>query len=87
MGCLLITPGLQLTFSTKIAFLGIGLMGDPMVRRLLQSGYFVTVWNRTQGKAEALAPAGAQVAASVAEAVREADIAVSYTHLTLPTKA
>jgi 3-hydroxyisobutyrate dehydrogenase-like beta-hydroxyacid dehydrogenase len=77
MGCFLITPGLQLTFSTKIAFLGIGLMGDPMVRRLLQSGYFVTVWNRTPGKAEALAAAGAQVAASVAEAVREADIVVS----------
>ncbi|MDC8759407.1 NAD(P)-dependent oxidoreductase [Janthinobacterium sp. hw3] len=66
-----------MTFSTKIAFLGIGLMGEPMVRRLLQAGYFVTVWNRTQSKAETLLPAGAVVAASVAEAVRGADVVIS----------
>ncbi|WP_273672979.1 NAD(P)-dependent oxidoreductase [Janthinobacterium fluminis] len=60
-----------------MAFLGIGLMGEPMVRRLLQAGYFVTVWNRTQSKAETLLPAGAVVAASVAEAVRGADVVIS----------
>lgn len=66
-----------MTFSTKIAFLGIGLMGEPMARRLLQAGYFVTVWNRTLSKAHVLKTAGAQVATTLAEAVSEADIVIS----------
>ena len=66
-----------MTFSTKIAFLGIGLMGEPMARRLLQAGYFVTVWNRTLSKALVLITAGAQVATTLAEAVSEADIVIS----------
>jgi 2-hydroxy-3-oxopropionate reductase len=61
----------------RIAFLGIGLMGDPMVRRLLAAGYPVTAWNRTFSKAEALAGAGAQAAAQLEEAVRGADIVIS----------
>ncbi|MFS2136783.1 NAD(P)-dependent oxidoreductase [Duganella sp. Dugasp56] len=61
----------------RIAFLGIGLMGDPMVRRLLAAGYPVTVWNRTFSKAQALAGAGAQAAAQLDEAVRGADIVIS----------
>ncbi|WP_071658982.1 NAD(P)-dependent oxidoreductase [Duganella sp. HH101] len=63
--------------STRIAFLGIGLMGDPMVRRLLAAGHAVTVWNRTYAKAAALADAGARAAAELAEAVRDADIVIS----------
>jgi 3-hydroxyisobutyrate dehydrogenase-like beta-hydroxyacid dehydrogenase len=63
--------------TTQIAFLGIGLMGDPMARLLLQAGYPVTVWNRTRGKADALAAAGATSAASVGDAVRHADIVIS----------
>lgn len=38
-----------------IAFLGTGLMGAPMVRRLTAAGLQLTVWNRTPAKAEALA--------------------------------
>ena len=30
-----------------ISFLGIGLMGAPMVARLLDAGFFLTLWNRT----------------------------------------
>jgi 2-hydroxy-3-oxopropionate reductase len=61
----------------RIAFLGIGLMGDPMVRRLLAAGYPVTVWNRTFSKAQALAGAGAQASAQLDEAVRGADVVIS----------
>ena len=43
----------------KIALLGIGLMGDPMARRLCQAGHEVHVWNRTAAKAQALADCGA----------------------------
>jgi len=61
----------------RISFLGIGLMGEPMARRLLQAGYMVTVWNRTHAKAAALAAAGARPVADLGEAVREAEIVIS----------
>ena len=37
-----------------LAYLGLGLMGDPMTKRLLAAGYQVHVWNRSKAK---LAPA------------------------------
>ena len=61
----------------KIAFLGVGLMGAPMARRLLQSGHEVTVWNRTRAKAEALAADGASVADTPAEAARDVDLVIA----------
>ena len=57
-----------------IAFLGTGLMGAPMVRRLLKAGFPVTVWNRDPAKAAALTEDGARQAQSPAEAVAGADI-------------
>ncbi|MEQ1311583.1 NAD(P)-dependent oxidoreductase [Acinetobacter sp. XH1639] len=44
---------------TPIAFLGIGLMGTRMASRLLQAGYTVAVWNRSQHACEALIQQGA----------------------------
>ncbi len=58
----------------KIAFLGTGLMGAPMARRLARAGYPLIVWNRDPIKAKALESDGARVAASPAEAVDGADI-------------
>jgi 2-hydroxy-3-oxopropionate reductase len=58
----------------QIAFLGTGLMGAPMTRRLLAAGFAVTVWNRDASKAEPLAAAGAQLANSPAAAVKDADV-------------
>lgn len=57
---------------TAIALLGTGLMGAPMARRLLGAGFELTVWNRDQAKARALAADGARVAASAADAVETA---------------
>lgn len=45
---------------TKIAFLGIGLMGSRMATRLLQAGFDVAVWNRTASACEPLLSQGAQ---------------------------
>jgi 3-hydroxyisobutyrate dehydrogenase-like beta-hydroxyacid dehydrogenase len=59
----------------KIAFLGIGLMGDPMARHLIGAGYPLTAWNRTRAKAEALA--GAHVADTPRAAAQGADIVVT----------
>jgi 3-hydroxyisobutyrate dehydrogenase len=47
----------------RLGYLGLGMMGFPMTRRLLNAGYEVTVWNRSAGKAAALVEAGAKLAA------------------------
>ena len=59
---------------TAGAFLGTGLMGAPMVRRLLAAGHDVTVWNRDADKARPLQDEGARVAADAADAVRDAQV-------------
>jgi 3-hydroxyisobutyrate dehydrogenase-like beta-hydroxyacid dehydrogenase len=61
----------------KIAFLGLGQMGAPMARRLLQAGHELTVWNRTSDRAEPLAAEGAAVAGSPAEAGAGAEFAIT----------
>ncbi|WP_345642690.1 NAD(P)-dependent oxidoreductase [Streptomyces siamensis] len=61
----------------KIAFLGLGHMGAPMAGRLLDAGHPLTVWNRTSGKAAPLVARGAVLAASPAEAVRDADVVIT----------
>src|SRR5271157_2284677 len=59
-----------------ISFLGIGLMGRPMAMNLVKSGYQVTVWNRTVSKAADLVSAGARLAKSPADAVRQAEAVI-----------
>ena len=61
----------------KITVLGIGLMGAPMARRLLNAGFQLTLWNRSPDKADSLRGAGAKVAATPKEAVREADLVIT----------
>jgi len=63
--------------SARIAFLGTGLMGAPMVRNLLKSGFAVTAWNRSPDKAQALVADGATFSASLTEAVESADIIIT----------
>jgi 3-hydroxyisobutyrate dehydrogenase-like beta-hydroxyacid dehydrogenase len=61
----------------RVAFLGLGKMGSVMARRLLDAGQPLTVWNRTPERAEALAAAGATLAATAAEAARDADVVLT----------
>jgi len=60
-----------------VAFLGLGLMGARQARRLIEAGWPLVLWNRSREKAEALAPLGARIAASAAEAAAEADIVIT----------
>src|SRR5580658_8890311 len=57
----------------EIAWIGTGIMGAPMVRRLLRAGHRVRVYNRSAEKARALAADGATVVAEAADAARGAD--------------
>jgi 3-hydroxyisobutyrate dehydrogenase-like beta-hydroxyacid dehydrogenase len=61
----------------KIAFLGLGKMGRPMVRHLVAAGHEVAVWNRTLQRAEELKSLGVRVAMSPASAARGAEAAMT----------
>ena len=53
---------------TRVALIGLGLMGAGMARRLLGAGFPLTVYNRNPERASPLAAEGAHVAASPREA-------------------
>jgi 3-hydroxyisobutyrate dehydrogenase len=63
--------------STRVALLGLGIMGSGMARRLLDAGFSLTVFNRSADKAKPLADAGATVARSPREAAANADLVFS----------
>jgi 3-hydroxyisobutyrate dehydrogenase len=60
----------------QIGFLGTGLMGQPMVARLLEEGYPVVVYNRTIEKAESLRPMGARVVDQPEDAILSAECVI-----------
>lgn len=60
--------------AVRLGFLGIGLMGKPMTLRLLETGYAVTVWNRTAEKLDPVIAAGAQAVQQPQDVVDQADI-------------
>ncbi|MFI9047865.1 2-hydroxy-3-oxopropionate reductase [Streptomyces sp. NPDC053427] len=62
---------------STIAFIGLGIMGSPMAVNLAKAGHAVVGWNRSPGKADALIAAGGTEAASLAEAVRDADVVIT----------
>ena len=53
--------------TNRIGWIGLGRMGEAMVKRLLKAGHAASVWNRTASKAAPLAEYGATVAASKLE--------------------
>jgi 3-hydroxyisobutyrate dehydrogenase len=65
----------------RAAVLGTGIMGSAMARNLAAAGLRTTVWDRSPEATAPLAEAGALVAASPAEAVRDADVVITM----LPT--
>lgn len=68
----------------RVAFIGIGAMGEPMAANLLRKGFEVRVLrHRRPDPANRLAALGAKVCASVAEAAAGCEICV----LSLPTSA
>jgi 3-hydroxyisobutyrate dehydrogenase-like beta-hydroxyacid dehydrogenase len=58
----------------RIGFIGLGLMGTPIVLNLLKAGFAVSVWNRTQPKAAPALEAGAGWAETIPALVRRSDI-------------
>jgi 3-hydroxyisobutyrate dehydrogenase len=58
----------------KVAFIGLGVMGQPMAGHLLAGGHDLTVFTRTKSKAKPLTSRGAKWASSAAEAAAHAEI-------------
>src|ERR671916_2913511 len=61
----------------RVGFIGLGIMGKPMARNLMEAGYELTVHNRSPEKAEELGEAGATVAASPREAAENSDVVIT----------
>ena len=64
-----------------VAVIGAGIMGSAMARNLVAAGLNTRVWDRSSSATAPLADAGAVVAASAREAVRDADVVITM----LPT--
>ncbi len=63
--------------SRAIGFIGTGIMGGRMARRLIEAGHRLTLWNRTPEKASAVAELGAALAANPGEAGRGAEMIIT----------
>ena len=61
----------------SVGFIGLGIMGAPMVRNLLNAGFPVTVWNRTHAKSEEAAQLGATIGESPAAVAASSDVTIS----------
>jgi 3-hydroxyisobutyrate dehydrogenase-like beta-hydroxyacid dehydrogenase len=61
----------------NVTVLGLGAMGSRMALSLLEAGHAVTVWNRNPARTTSLIEKGAKAAGTPAEAVAEAEFALS----------
>ena len=61
----------------SIAFIGIGLMGFPMAKNLLKSGYNLKAYNRSQDKADRLKEFGAEISLSIKDVVTNSDTIIT----------
>jgi 3-hydroxyisobutyrate dehydrogenase len=61
----------------QVTVLGVGIMGSAMAQNLVAAGLRTTVWDRSPSATAPLADAGAMVAASPADAVRDAHIVIT----------
>lgn len=57
----------------QIGFIGVGIMGEAMVRNLMKAGFAVTIYSRTKSKCENIISEGAIWADSVADCVKNTD--------------
>ncbi|MEU3270157.1 NAD(P)-binding domain-containing protein [Saccharomonospora sp. NPDC006951] len=65
------------THPTPVSVLGLGEMGTALAKALITGGHPVTVWNRTESRAEQLVELGAARAASPAEAIGASPVVIA----------
>ena len=62
--------------TTKIGWIGLGKMGNPMCQQLIKAGNQMVVYNRSKGKEEALRMNGVVAASSPASIIQQADVII-----------
>lgn len=62
---------------TKVGFVGLGLMGNPMSKNLIKAGHDVRVWNRTASRADDVVAAGATAGSSPADVASKSEVIVT----------
>ncbi len=68
------TPGSKIQ---RVGFIGLGIMGRPMASNLIKAGFMVIGYSRTTATREKFAAVGGEIAASVADATRNADMVIT----------
>src|SRR6267142_7000284 len=61
----------------KIGFIGLGNMGSAIARNLIKAGHNLTVYNRTQSRAEPFASLGARIAETPGQAAADAEVLIT----------
>lgn len=61
----------------RIGFIGLGIMGKPMCANLLQAGYSLTVWNRSQPSIDTVVGYGAAAGSSPADVAAKSDVIIT----------
>jgi 2-hydroxy-3-oxopropionate reductase len=61
----------------RVGFIGLGIMGKPMARHLLEAGYPLTVHSRSPGPVDEIVTAGASSASSPADAAAASDVVIT----------
>ena len=62
--------------SERIGFVGLGIMGKPMAKNLVEAGYDLTVYNRSSKAVSELVQQGAQAGVSSADVASKSDITI-----------
>jgi 3-hydroxyisobutyrate dehydrogenase len=63
--------------SEKIGFIGLGIMGQGMVKNLMEAGFEVNIWNRTPARMDPFCEAGARCCSSPADVAAHSDIIIT----------
>jgi 3-hydroxyisobutyrate dehydrogenase-like beta-hydroxyacid dehydrogenase len=71
----------------EVGYVGLGVMGSAIVRRLLAAEHDVTVWNRTRDKAEPMLAAGARWADSPREVAEQSEVVFTMVTNTAAVRA
>lgn len=61
----------------RVGFIGLGLMGEPMAKNILEKGFPLIVYNRTVAKTKFLQKLGAQVANSPQDLASKVDLVIT----------
>src|SRR5712692_5561288 len=67
----------KITARTRLGFIGLGLLGSRIARRLVDAGFPMVVYNRDRTKAVQFAGLGVEVAEHPGELAREVDVVLS----------